>query len=191
LSTIRLFLALPLPDSMKPMVHQWSQGLRSELAFQKWVHPSDYHITLKFLGDTAADQVERIKEGVRRSVKGMTPFELRLEGLSWFGRPSSPSILWAGVQGDLAELQRLHKTVESAMEAVGFAKEDKAFRPHISLARRYLGKASLETGRMAGLAEQLRSDESDVSWRVDHVVLYTSHLGRNPMYEPLERFALE
>jgi RNA 2',3'-cyclic 3'-phosphodiesterase len=191
LSMIRLFVALPLPDSMKPMVHQWSQGLRSVLPFQKWVHPSDYHMTLKFLGDTAAERVERIKEAVRRSVKGMTPFELELEGLSWFGRPSSPSILWAGVQGDTAELQRLHKMVESAMEAVGFAKEEKSFRPHISLARRYVGKTSMEVGQVAGLAEQLRSGTGEVAWRVDHVVLYESHLGRSPMYEPLERFSFK
>lgn len=179
----RLFIALSLPQDIRSLVTSTMENLRVELAFQKWVHPNDLHITLKFLGDTSLPLRDQVKHALERIATNHIPFRLAIHGIGTFGKPASPSVLWAGIQGELQRLTALHSDIKVAMQPIGFDKEDRAFRPHLTLARRY-GEGSRFSRKML---EQVTVSGA-TEWKVDRIVLYRSHLFRQPMYEVLEQF---
>ncbi|MFH5185874.1 RNA 2',3'-cyclic phosphodiesterase [Paenibacillus sp. TAB 01] len=185
----RLFVALPLGIEQRRLLERQQQTLQEQVPFQKWTHPDDLHLTLKFLGDTPADTAHRIPSLLEPISNNHAAFQLTLHGLGFFGKPNEPSILWAGVQGDFASLRALQQDVESAMETIGFVREQREYNPHITLARRYRGASAFTAGT---LAPHIVIDNAEEGlWRVDSLVLYRTHLGRRPSYEPAAAFPLK
>jgi 2'-5' RNA ligase len=123
----RLFTGLEVPHH----VSQRLAFLRGGLLGARFVEPSDYHVTLRFIGDIddrTADEIAHTLEGVRRR-----PFKLRLSGLDLLGKDRPRSIV-ANVESSpsLTELQADH---ERLMQRVGLPAEPRRFRPHVTIAR--------------------------------------------------------
>lgn len=183
---MRVFVALPVPQDMRAALIEWSRHRKRELSFQKWVHPSDYHITLKFLGNTAPAVIERLHGDLMRIAVATDPLRFALHHFGTFGESSSPRVLWAAVNGDVEPLRRLQRQVEEACRAYGFEPENRPYRPHITLARRYRG---VQPFRPDGLSSESGTPVSDDSVQsVDSMVLYQTHMNREPMYEAIGRF---
>ncbi|WP_068773366.1 RNA 2',3'-cyclic phosphodiesterase [Paenibacillus sp. FJAT-26967] len=182
----RLFVAVPLAESAKLLVGGWRQELESSgLRFQKWLHSADYHITLKFIGNTPASTLPELAPLLAGAASSHPPLRLSAAGTGTFGPKDAPSILWAGVQGDLDALQALQRDVEAACASLGFEPEDRPYRPHITLARRY-------SGGLPWTRELLPApgDLPSVTWETDKIAVYRTHMGRSPMYERAADFAL-
>jgi 2'-5' RNA ligase len=183
----RLFIAVPIDERWREQLAKQCLLLQSKLPFQKWTHPQDYHITLKFLGDTSADQIQQLQRLLESVTKATSPFALTEKGWGTFGPPTSPSILWAGVGGDLASLNSLQQIVDISMADLGFPKETRAFHPHLTIARRYKGKSPLTSPIKQSLPE---AAEPPIEWFVKEIKLYQSHLQKKPMYEPIAAFKI-
>ncbi len=183
----RLFVGLRLPPEAMRELSLWQGSIQEQLPFSKWTHPQDFHVTLQFLGNTEAEMADQLAPALRQLAAAAAPLTLHAEGLGVFGPPAAPSILWAGVAGDLPALAALQRDTVRACARHGFAAEDRAYRPHITLARRYraaagpFDRAALAAGAPAG---------SGPAWRVEDIVLYRSHMGRQPAYEPIAAFPL-
>ncbi|MEW9698139.1 RNA 2',3'-cyclic phosphodiesterase [Paenibacillus sp. SI8] len=183
----RIFVGIQLPQEVKGALDLWKGSIQQKLPFHKWTHPQDVHITLHFLGDTSAEVADTLAADLRQLAAAKQPFTLRADGLGVFGSPAAPSILWAGVAGDTTALAELQHAVVGACARQGFPAEARAYRPHITLARRYRAaagpfqRAALAVGAPAG---------GWPAWRVEDIVLYRSHMGRQPAYEPLGVFPL-
>ncbi|WP_438446615.1 RNA 2',3'-cyclic phosphodiesterase [Gorillibacterium sp. sgz5001074] len=186
-STYRLFTAVPLPAEIKKSLAEWTRAHKALYPFQKWAHTEDLHITLYFMGDTEEERLPRIMASLEEAVSLHVPFKLRLSGLGTFGPPAAPSILWTGLEGDRDRLVSLQRDVLQALVRVGYSKEDKPFRPHITLARRYQGDRPWTQVR-SKLPEPAGLD--GLEWTSGSVILYRSHLGRSPMYEVVKEFRL-
>jgi RNA 2',3'-cyclic 3'-phosphodiesterase len=183
--TYRLFTAIPLPKAVRSLLSEWSEANKRQFPFQKWAHPDDLHITLFFMGDTDAGAIPKVCSALTEAVQAITPFTLHLSRIGTFGPPAAPSILWTGLEGDLDRLGTVHRNIQDKLVGLGWAKEDKPFRPHITLARRYNGMGPWTQLRsklsMTGPAES-------TEWTCDRAVLYKSNLGRSPMYELMHEF---
>lgn len=99
-----------------------------------WVAPTNYHVTLKFLGWTREDAIGAVRDALAQATAGVAPFRFRAARLGAFPSLDRASVLWAGVEepdatGALAE------RIERAMTALGFTAETRAFHPHVTLAR--------------------------------------------------------
>lgn len=186
MSTIRLFIALPIPNELVLIIHDWSKLLQTELPFRRWVDPANYHITLKFLGKTSNDKIDQIKENLHTASAGIKPFQLILKRLGSFGPSIAPTVLWAGIHGDLSQLRQLQKSIEHAMESIGFIKEERTFHPHITLARHFRGHTKVDQKILSSFSEQL--NKNSVSWHVNHFNLYSSNPGIDPIYKIIESF---
>ena len=101
----------------------------------RWTPIESIHLTVKFLGEIEPSVLPLLADGVRRAVANSGVFSLRLHGLGAFPSLRSPNILWCGVQGDIERLQALQQAVESACAQLGFASEQRPFRPHLTLGR--------------------------------------------------------
>ncbi|RAP73186.1 RNA 2',3'-cyclic phosphodiesterase [Paenibacillus montanisoli] len=181
-SSVRLFAAVSVPDSVKQLLSSWCNDIEEQLPFRKWVHEQDYHITLQFLGDTPSERVSAIISALREAAAAAQTFELGMTSLGVFGRPATPSILWAGVEGDLTQLQLLQKSVSQLLEPLGFVPEERRFHPHLTIARNYTGEEPFERSL---LDRYNVPAAAAVTWSVDAITLYKSRLQQRPMYEAL------
>lgn len=182
----RLFIALPIPPKYRPILNSWSEMLRKKWSFKRWLHPDDYHITLKFIGDCEFKQTLLIKERLKALAPKVSPFNLAIEGLGTFDNNVCSKILWAGVQGELHSLLQLHQQIDAAMEQTGIDTEKNAYRPHITLARNHLdGVITKEQLEMAPTIK-----EQMLTWQAKEIVLYQTHLGKSPAYQPLSIYPL-
>jgi 2'-5' RNA ligase len=183
----RLFVAVPLDESSRKTLADQCSQWKAKLPFQKWIHPADYHITLKFLGETAVDTIAKLKQPLQALAQSTNAFTLQLKGLGVFGSAAAPSILWSGITGDLSQLAQLQSHVEKALQAFGFPLENRSFHPHLTLARRYQGKEKFDRALLEPWVPLMAVLDH---WNVDKLVIYESHLNRQPLYEPLHVFSL-
>ncbi|SDX38735.1 2'-5' RNA ligase [Marininema mesophilum] len=181
----RLFIAIPLPDYQRLALSRWSESMQKELPFQRWVHPSDYHITLQFLGACTFKQAREVKRELKQIVAQEEPFHLHIDTIGFFGVPTHPRVLWAGLGGDVERLLTLYETVANKIEPLGFTKEKRAYKPHITLAKKYW-RNDFPYDRLG----ELSPIHGELYWTVDELILYQTHQFRSPMYHPMAQFGL-
>lgn len=185
-----LFIAVPLPDGIKRLLAEAASAARRELSFRKWVHEADYHITVKFLGPQDPLLAPALREAVAPVAARFGRFSLRLAPPGVFGRPASPRILWMGVGGDRAALGALQKAAEQALAGLGFAPETRPYAPHVTVARQWTGTGPADPARLSAAFAALLENGTAPAWDVGELVLYRTHMGRQPMYECLDRYPL-
>ena len=170
---IRYFIGLPPDTEVQEQLAQQAKEQEPTLHFAKWTHPQDYHITLAFLGDLEASKAEEVRDVLSKHTFHTSTFSVHTSQWGCFGPPKKPSILWAGIESS-DELKALHAEVWSLMETVGFEREQRPFRPHLTIARRSQGSTA---------ADVKSAHLPSLSWQVRDVVLFQTHFGRRPAYE--------
>jgi RNA 2',3'-cyclic 3'-phosphodiesterase len=124
----RLFVALDLPDSVKRSLEPLARGLGDV----RWSTPDQQHLTVRFIGEIGNGAVHDVIEAL--AAVPSAPFELTLKGLGHFPPRGDPRVLWVGVEKS-AELVRLKRRIDRALEEVGMPPESRKFTPHVTLAR--------------------------------------------------------
>ncbi|HEX7065913.1 MAG TPA: RNA 2',3'-cyclic phosphodiesterase [Bacillales bacterium] len=176
------FLAVPLPNPVRELLRRQAEALSDKLPYKQWPHPQDYHITLAFLGEAGFRTINELKQTVAPAVEECDPFTVTLNGLGTFGKKEQPRVLWAGVSADQG-LYDLQNEVDKVCRSVGFELDKRPYKPHITLAKKWTGKETLNR-------KELEVDLETASWQVDNIVLYQIHLRRVPKYQPLKFFTL-
>ena len=165
------------------------ERLRSSVPEVKasWSRETNVHLTLKFVGEIQRDSVPEFSNAVSRSVEGVAPFSIVLEGAGVFPKRRDPRVLWIGITDKEGRLGELHSRLEAECFAVGFPKEERPFHPHLTLARlRRQGNA----GALAQAHEQLifESHSIDVS---ELLVIRSELSGAGSKYTVVSRHALQ
>jgi len=177
-SEVRAFVACEIPSEWTEALAQTSRALsKAGLQYLRWVRPEGIHITLKFLGDVGRHLLPDILGAMQAAANPIPPFELSLQGLGSFGSHGHPRVLWAGIQGELGALRGMHERLDAELTELGFAREVRAFSPHLTLAR-VPDDAPANAG--ASLAAALRTEHlpSVAPSQVRELVLMRSQLGR-------------
>lgn len=195
----RLFVAVPLPTPVRDEVVALVERVRAEVrppadpgestaAHEvRWVRMDGLHLTLRFLGPTPDEKMPAIVEAMRRACRGLAPFDVELAGAGAFPSPDRPRVLWLGITRGAEPLSGLAGSLEEGLASVGWPRDERPFRPHLSLARSDGVRAGPATVRaLVRLAAGFR-----VAWRADRLVLFESLTGHGPArYEPVEEVAL-
>ena len=134
---IRTFIAIRLPDPILEALGTLAGDLaRNWPAWSvRWVRAEGIHLTLRFLGNTDADLLPALKSGLDEAIADFAPFELRLDDMDCFPNPHRPRVLWVGVRDEEDRLASLQKAVELMVQKCGWEREDKVFKPHLTLGR--------------------------------------------------------
>jgi RNA 2',3'-cyclic 3'-phosphodiesterase len=130
---MRAFIAIDLPDALHAALAEAQQNFRSAARDARWTRPEGIHLTLKFLGEISDAQLKQVVEALSQ-LGPFAPFSVEIKGFGCFPQVRRPRVFWAGVVAPPA-LAELVTHIESRMEKVGFAREDRAFSPHLTLAR--------------------------------------------------------
>jgi RNA 2',3'-cyclic 3'-phosphodiesterase len=125
---LRLFVGIGFPPELKLQLSLLCSGM----AGAKWVDPGNFHLTLRFIGETGESVAADINEALARL--RARRFILQLAGTGVFGGADKPRSLWVGVERS-PELVALRGKIEQALVRVGLAPEERKFSPHVTLAR--------------------------------------------------------
>jgi RNA 2',3'-cyclic 3'-phosphodiesterase len=123
----RLFTGLEIP----PDVALDLQIMQGGIPGARWMDPSNYHLTIRFVGDIDVGLARELAHAL--DTVSFKPFRLRLKGVGVFGG-NKPHSLFAGVE-DSGELRRLHDVHERICQTLGLPAEGRKFQPHVTLAR--------------------------------------------------------
>jgi len=195
-ATIRTFLAINLSVPTIRAVSEAQGQLRQALAKSlrvAWVPPANLHLTLKFLGDVAPEVPEAVGDVLQRGLTSRQPFEVRAAGAGAFPDEQRPRVLWVGLHDESGALKALQADVEGWMEALGFAREGRPFKPHLTLGRVKDGHASVaealqpfrETFFGASIIKDVTLYESRLKAKgAEYVVLRRALIGGPPPERP-------
>ena len=152
---VRLFIAINLPDSERQAIHHSTASLRGAACSVTWVAPYCIHLTMKFLGEQRAEDVDAIRDALAAVGKRFQPVRLDVGGIGAFPHLRAPKIFWMGITAD-PKLELLHHDLEVACEALGHEVEARAFRPHLTLGRVKREVTAEHAGALARLAMNVR-----------------------------------
>jgi len=134
---IRSFIAIQISQEMRLVLAGASRELAAQMpgSAVRWVKPDRMHLTLKFLGDTDVDKISAIQIAMDGAVAEHRPFSLSLGELGCFPNRSRPRVIWAGLIGDIPQLNALQGRLDAAMSQLGWRIEDRPFQAHLTLGR--------------------------------------------------------
>jgi 2'-5' RNA ligase len=188
---LRLFVAVDIPPDVKRLIILTIEGLQHELAMPslRWVRPEGIHATLEFLGSTPESRVPEIKRALARSAEHVAGFELTPLGVGSFGG-RNVRVIWIGLGGDGGALSDLAEAVEEALEPLGFARDQRDFNAHLTLARVRDDATGADRARLHDALTRFDTPHFP-SFRVTEFVLMQSILGEGGAhYRPLGKFPL-
>lgn len=135
--TIRLFVAVELPDSIKQALSCLQEHIKKSCSTcaAKWVAPENIHLTLNFLGDVSSSKLDDLKLAVSKTIGYTTPFDVTLAEPGAFPNLEMPRVIWVGIGGDLNRLLSLQGNLKQSISALGIALDNRPFSPHLTLAR--------------------------------------------------------
>jgi 2'-5' RNA ligase len=135
MKTLRTFIALDMPPEIKTAVANYVQPLKSLRGRVSWVKPENLHLTLKFLGDTPANLVDEIATALQEITAVSTSFSASIAGAGAFPNGEKPRVLWVGLNEPAGTLVKLAQALDAQMHRFGFAKEQRALAPHLTIGR--------------------------------------------------------
>jgi len=141
LHNIRVFLAISLGPAQRSELQQSLNGLKQTLSAPalRWIPEENWHITLKFLGNTDLQQIPMLTTALEDELQQHSTFQLKLTRFDWFPSATKPTIL-AAFPEPCESLNRLAMAVDIILTQYGFRPETRNFRPHLSLARTRKGQ---------------------------------------------------
>jgi 2'-5' RNA ligase len=150
---VRLFLALDIPDDIRERIARFIEGVSGFAPDARWAKPESLHVTLKFIGEQPDAAVKQIKQAL--STIASSPPEIHFCGYGFFPTAKSARVFWIGMEA-APQLAALATAIDDKMPALGIPKEDRAFSPHLTLARG------------AGASGSPRRDKKDIPNRTFH-----------------------
>ena len=131
------------------------------------------HLTLKFLGSVEEEKIPQISEALEESSQGIAPFDFELRRIGVFPHLGNPRVVWMGVS-DSEPLRELQKRMERRFEEIGFSRETREFKPHLTLLRVKSGKNLAELVNYIQTQDVIQREVGAV--RAGEVHLYQSIL---------------
>ncbi|HEV2473838.1 MAG TPA: RNA 2',3'-cyclic phosphodiesterase [Chthonomonadales bacterium] len=149
----RLFFAIEIPFDGKEWLRARQEALRGEIEKLQasedrsglsstqpqckavsWVDPCNFHVTLRFLGDTPAARVGEAAQAAHSAAESAGSLQIEIAGLTWLPPGRRPRVLCATLKAQ-ADIARLAANLETRLRVLGFAPEHKPFRAHVTLGR--------------------------------------------------------
>ncbi len=130
---MRTFIGIKLPEKIKEDIYEIISHLKESRANVKWVERENLHITLKFVGEINEDLFHKMEEQLK--VISFNPFEIVLNGCGVFPNYYRPRVLWIGINFKENTLESLFNKIEDILLPLGINKEERSFKPHLTLGR--------------------------------------------------------
>jgi len=183
---MRTFFGIPCPEHSREPLTSLQKELSQSTNLSP-VSPNNFHLTVKFLGETSTSDVEDLDSLLQSRLPTPGPLELTLEGVGVFPSMDHPSVAWAGIE-PIEPLMELHRTVEAVSTELGFDPGDHDFRPHVTLGR-YRNSVDGKNSLLEWI--QTHGNEQFESFEASNLHLYESELKEDgPIYTSIVSWPL-
>lgn len=178
----RLFTALVPPATVREELAE----IARPLAGVRWTPADNIHLTLRFIGETEEDKLERYAEALARV--RVEPFILPVGGVGLFPSRGPAKVLWVGVGNGHTRLYQLRKQADEALLTVDAGLAMPGFHPHFTLGRL---DPDHEPKELARFLEKYAAFEAP-PFRVEefHLMASEPSLGRPPAYRVVRSYPL-
>jgi 2'-5' RNA ligase len=192
----RVFLALTLSRTAQERLGLTQAELKKFLTSWHYVPVPNFHLTLRFFGETPESRIAEIDAACRELAPRFHTFSLHFNNVGFFGEPQSARVLYFGAE-ESNELKKLSAALWDAFPDEG---ERRRFSPHITLAK---ARKNLEPGVVrsnANMLQRLRDlgrvgpEPLEVDVTTVHrefVLMETQWIGREVEYRIRERYPFQ
>lgn len=193
---MRVFVAIDIPEEVRQKLARFVDGVRGFAPDARWVNPASLHVTLKFLGEIAESKVAEVKQALE-AVRGEGS-QISFRGTGFFPTVKAARVFWIGIEAD-EKLAALAAEVDATLAPLGIAREERAFTPHLTLARTGSGRpqrrrddrANLSFQKLQEKLAQMPAPEFG-TMTAREFALYESKLAAGgAVYTKLQRYALQ
>ena len=170
--SIRTFIAFELPPAVILLLQKMQQDLKLLKIRARWVQPENIHLTLKFLGDINPADIDKIDAAMTGAVIESSPITLSVSGIGVFPGIKRPRVIWLGLGGDIRSLLALQGRLEEKLAGVGFPKDKRSFKAHLTLGR-------IKQAANPSVIRQMLSEYASLSpdeFTCNQVILFKSDL---------------
>lgn len=186
-TTKRTFIAIKIQPGKE--ISELLSTLKNELKTEaiKWVDPDNFHLTLRFLGETDSDQEKSIVRFLEGLGAVRTPFQMQVKGAGIFGGYKNPRVIFLQV-AENEVLKILASEIENYSVSLGFQKSEHRYNPHLTLGRI---KFIQSKRQLFTITEKYANKDLQLI-EVDKLIFYESILkAEGPVYKPLSMVNLK
>ncbi|SCG83108.1 2'-5' RNA ligase [Proteiniborus sp. DW1] len=182
---MRTFIAFEFDSLLKERLALIQDKLRGFSIKGRWTHIDNFHLTLKFLGETTVEQCNKIEEQLSNTLNHANAVNLILENIGFFSGDSDIRVLYLGLKGEIEALQNLNNMIEESMVKLGYTREKRRFNPHITLGRNVVLKDSFNS------VKELLKDDCNFSFTLSKISFMESQFSNGKrIYTPIKTFSL-
>ncbi|MGD2086174.1 MAG: RNA 2',3'-cyclic phosphodiesterase [Candidatus Aminicenantes bacterium] len=183
---MRVFIGIKLDERVHEEIEKFLEPFKKIASPIRWVRPGNVHVTLKFIGEVPEEKYTKIEKRLSEAEFDTGPFDLRLAGCGKFGRGNTLNIFWIGIAPS-DPLTRVFKKIENTLAKIGIEKENRPFKPHITVGR---NKKNFNFKSLFNLIEE--NNQRLVSeFNVSHFQVFKSQLRpEGPIYTILKEIPL-
>jgi RNA 2',3'-cyclic 3'-phosphodiesterase len=133
---VRTFIAVDFPPYMLKKIEEITAFFRTLTPEKdlKWVETNNLHLTIKFLGEIEEHKLAQVKHTLSQALKDQISFDIEINGLGIYPNRNNPRVIWLGIMG-ANPLTEIHKVLNRELTALEFTPEQRAFSPHLTIAR--------------------------------------------------------
>jgi len=175
--TIRLFVAIPVPEAIKENLSVVQRELRQLVpeASIRWTPREQIHLTLRFFGGVSSEALPELMGALKNTCESSPPLNLQARGLGVFPPKRDPRVIWVGVYDGQNQLGSLQQRIENATAQFGEKPDEREFSAHLTLARiKHLRSHEVRTLRQFVSAQ---ADRACGEWSAGEIELIRSELG--------------
>ena len=178
---MRLFIALPLSDDVEQFLSNIILDLKQKRGRVKWVASKNIHLTMKFLGETDESKVEAISTALKKVAGKHSSVKCTIDKIGGFPNLKRPKVIWAGLKDNIDKLEVIASDTDDEMALLGFEKENRKFKSHLTLGR---VKDAGDLYELTNYLESYQLHPKEIMF--DRIVLFKSTLTpHGPIYEKL------
>ena len=183
----RTFLAVEIAEHTRRALAGVAENLDTAGATIRFVAPRNLHVTLNFLGDVDDGPLRRVCDTAADVAAGVAPFEFSVCGLT----PGPPKgrlrMIWADVHDPSGCLADVQERLAAALETLGFPRENRPYRPHLTVARI---KYAPDDRRLRAEIERFAAEAFGTQPATQVTVFTSERTPAGPIYTPAAHAAL-
>ena len=176
---MRLFIAIEIPEEIKEYIVKIQKNIDATTNKIRFVNPNQIHLTLKFLGEVQPNNLEDIKNNLKKIT--LKPFSVVLDKIGVFPSENYIRVIWIGLKPEEPVLE-LQRNIDEELKKL--FKKEKDYKPHLTLARvKYIEDKKEFVEKLKNI--NIENKKIDVN---KFKLVKSTLTPKGPIYEDLEVF---
>ena len=171
---MRVFIGFEFDTAVKEYLNSIQSIIKPGTVKGDFTLLDNFHLTTKYIGNVSEEEVDMLIDIIDEVCECIEPFTIKINGLGSFEKKHS-SIVWVGILRGKEYLQKVFSKVERKTVEAGFEKEQRKYRPHITLGKKIVFSRHSSTEYIPSYDEIVHINKITLfeSHRIDGVLTYT------------------